>query len=565
MKKRILIVDDLSIFREPITMALESSGFRAISAASGHQALEEIQKNISPFDLFLIDYSMPGMSGVELIEKIKIDPAWRNIPIIMLTDIAEKEVVSKAISLGVSDYVLKSSFSLDILIDKVKNIVFFGDSPSTSPATSEEKNDSPASLKTQRYETKLSEALVLSRVKKSLFSNVLPSTVFRALALADSPDKDCFLLADTIKSEPNLATRIMRSANSAQFSHSNRKIANIEEAVSIVGFSAIKDIIATSFFFQTDEEQSEFSRHYAALWKHSFCTARLMDTLHKNSEHNSSANLTGLCHDFAEMMVQQVFPEEYQQMYEICQETEDNFYKSFEQTFVIAYSELMEKICAWLELPEAVASTLQIYHRRMAKQSNKSTPLAASLGCCHLLANGLGFLHPLQDFLAATSQRELETAFGIDSPPFEVGSELREEIATAFRGLSSTEEQEEFAVDREISKTILYYRQSSLSSFDSLRAFLENFLLLERIRDIPEPAQLKNKDGLLLVFSSAAEVMRHLEEILDLNKQTCAIKVFCAGSTAELEDYDIPALYSLPISTRAVREIFTLEEGESAF
>ena len=119
-KKRILLIDDLAIFREPIAMALEAAGYKVISAESGFDALKEVQSSVTPFDLILVDYSMPGMDGLTFLTRARGYPSTQLTAAIMLTEAADKEVVVKAMELGVKDYVLKSAFSLTALLEKVE-------------------------------------------------------------------------------------------------------------------------------------------------------------------------------------------------------------------------------------------------------------------------------------------------------------------------------------------------------------------------------------------------------------------------------------------------------------
>lgn len=114
-KHRILVVDDQAIFREPILTALTASGYQVIGAESGFDAIELLKQHATPFDLILLDFSMPSMNGLTFLEKLRKSP-WSDTQVVMLTSLAEKELVVAAGSLGVRDYVLKSTFSMDELL-----------------------------------------------------------------------------------------------------------------------------------------------------------------------------------------------------------------------------------------------------------------------------------------------------------------------------------------------------------------------------------------------------------------------------------------------------------------
>lgn len=119
-KKRILVVDDLAIFREPISIALKSHGFNAITAVSGMDALTFIKTQSEPIDLLIIDYLMPAMNGLNFLQQARSMHQVKNAPAIFLTDMEDKDVMNKASTLGVNDYILKSKFTINTLIEKVR-------------------------------------------------------------------------------------------------------------------------------------------------------------------------------------------------------------------------------------------------------------------------------------------------------------------------------------------------------------------------------------------------------------------------------------------------------------
>jgi len=122
-KKRILLVDDSALFCEPITIGLSSEGYKVCVAADGGEAMKILDVQIQPFDLFILDYSMPGMNGIQFLTHARSYPGLAKIPVIMLTGSAEKETIIEALWAGVNDYVLKADFSLTALFEKVKMII----------------------------------------------------------------------------------------------------------------------------------------------------------------------------------------------------------------------------------------------------------------------------------------------------------------------------------------------------------------------------------------------------------------------------------------------------------
>ncbi|MFH1746429.1 MAG: response regulator [Planctomycetota bacterium] len=115
-----LVVDDSMTIRRIVIKALSIVGIiDATEAADGLEALKAIKQDNS-FDLILLDWNMPNMSGIETLRALR--QAGKNIPVIMVTTEAEKSRVIEAIKTGANDYLIKP-FSPDQLAAKVKNVL----------------------------------------------------------------------------------------------------------------------------------------------------------------------------------------------------------------------------------------------------------------------------------------------------------------------------------------------------------------------------------------------------------------------------------------------------------
>jgi signal transduction histidine kinase/DNA-binding response OmpR family regulator len=101
----VLIVDDERHNRELLEIMLKPEGFLLLSAASGEEALALVARQ--PPDLILLDVMMPGMSGYDVAAKIKSDPATKNIPVIMLTALDDRNARMLGLSAGAEDFLTK--------------------------------------------------------------------------------------------------------------------------------------------------------------------------------------------------------------------------------------------------------------------------------------------------------------------------------------------------------------------------------------------------------------------------------------------------------------------------
>ncbi len=116
----ILIVDDEASIRDMVGITLDLAGFKSISAATAYEAHVSVIDN-KP-DLVLLDWMLPGGSGIELARRLRGDEATTNIPIIMLTAKASEDNKVQGLSEGVDDYVTKP-FSPRELVARIKTVL----------------------------------------------------------------------------------------------------------------------------------------------------------------------------------------------------------------------------------------------------------------------------------------------------------------------------------------------------------------------------------------------------------------------------------------------------------
>jgi two-component system chemotaxis response regulator CheY len=117
----ILVVDDSTTMRRILSKTLARLGFHETSeAADGRAALERMQA--SPVDLVIVDWHMPGMSGIDLVRTIRSTPALQHVPILMVTANAAPDDIVRAVRSGITGYVVKP-FTGDTLAEKVAAVL----------------------------------------------------------------------------------------------------------------------------------------------------------------------------------------------------------------------------------------------------------------------------------------------------------------------------------------------------------------------------------------------------------------------------------------------------------
>lgn len=111
--KTILLVEDENDLRFVIKTTLESPKYRILEAQDGRKALEILRSE--PVDLVLLDWMMPGLSGIGVAKALREDPATAKVPIIMVTARSQRADIEKGRSLGAYAYLVKPFSPLELL------------------------------------------------------------------------------------------------------------------------------------------------------------------------------------------------------------------------------------------------------------------------------------------------------------------------------------------------------------------------------------------------------------------------------------------------------------------
>ena len=150
-QQRVLVVDDVEENRDMLCRRLKRKGFTAVSAESGEQALEMLDRE--RFDLVLLDWMMPGMSGLEVLEKIRHSYGQTDLPVVMTTARSESEDVVQALERGANDYVSKP-FDFKVLVARLKTHITVKEEAEAKGPTTIDISDGvePGTLVDGRYE-----------------------------------------------------------------------------------------------------------------------------------------------------------------------------------------------------------------------------------------------------------------------------------------------------------------------------------------------------------------------------------------------------------------------------
>ncbi|MBI4837162.1 MAG: response regulator [Candidatus Portnoybacteria bacterium] len=119
MNKKILIVEDDKFLRELIAKKIGAEGYVAVEAKDGEEGLKKIEEE-KP-DLVLLDLVLPNMTGFDILASVKENPLLSEVPIVVLSNLGQRDDVDKAIGLGAQDFLIKAHFTPQEIVEKIKS------------------------------------------------------------------------------------------------------------------------------------------------------------------------------------------------------------------------------------------------------------------------------------------------------------------------------------------------------------------------------------------------------------------------------------------------------------
>lgn len=119
--KKILIAEDEEILLDVLKDRFEDEGWEVVTASNGEEVIQSLGKD--NFNLVLLDLLMTQKDGFSVLEDVKKDPALKDIPIIVLSNLGGEEDIKKALALGAKDYFVKTQHPMSEIVEKANKYV----------------------------------------------------------------------------------------------------------------------------------------------------------------------------------------------------------------------------------------------------------------------------------------------------------------------------------------------------------------------------------------------------------------------------------------------------------
>lgn len=122
MARALLIIEDDNFLQGLEAKKMKKEGYDVYTASNSVEAFRILDKKIK-IDMILLDLMLPDVDGFEILRKVRAMPEVSSTPVIVFSNLSEESDIKKAQELGISEFMIKSNFTLDQLAEQVKTIL----------------------------------------------------------------------------------------------------------------------------------------------------------------------------------------------------------------------------------------------------------------------------------------------------------------------------------------------------------------------------------------------------------------------------------------------------------
>ncbi len=555
MSQRVLVVDDMAIVREPIAASLSDAGFEIRQASNGKEALLLMTDWVP--QLILLDVAMPEMDGLTMLAKLRELPSFKDLPVILLTAVSDRDAVRKAAALGIRDYLLKSSFSLKDLLGRVNKHIAGAARPAEVPVrsasviqpaqTSRQAQVSQSQTdrtlaKTSDKEFRVippraaqpapapstqtpipsriktdSERFVLltreqtqSRLAEIASVRTCAGIVAQVTALANSPRSDVTDIVRVIEADPVMAAKVLQMANSAAYRSKFTRLSGIEDAVRKIGMRAIQNLAISVGIFDAFPPDAADGFNTMRCWQHSFAVASMMRILLAGwaDEDRERGALAGLCHELGEIVLRQYFAAEYELIISHAQSTGMPRHAVELSALSMRHADLVAEVLTRIGLPPNITMPIMRFHDGgVTGISADDSKIVKTMQFAEWMANGMLLSVSMDAPVGPINRADLRRLCG-DAPMPELNM-LRTEVLTTTNFLARLPAADEARFLRPIrprqNLQIWYAHHQSYADADPLASVFDLLGNLQVEDHLPKTAEDIERQDAFFVASPVPE------------------------------------------------------------
>ncbi len=309
----VLVADDQEIFREPIAAVLREHGFKTLLASNGQEALQAALAHHP--DAILIELAMPGMDGVRWLRALRANIRTKSTPVLALSAVARREVIESARRAGLDDYLLKTRFSVDDLLLRIRKCTRPGTAARGAPrlpaiSGTPAAPDAAAAVADVQVPA-LTRNEVLERLRSHAELHPMPAVLRHVLATTNNAAASVNEIVAAVRLDQALVLKVMRVANSSLYS-SGARAHNPTEAVRRIGIAGVRNAVAAITAIDHFGQVAVGGLNLDRFWQHSLATALLAQQIAAacKAPNGDDVFLAGLLHDAGRLMLGTLFPEQ---------------------------------------------------------------------------------------------------------------------------------------------------------------------------------------------------------------------------------------------------------------
>ncbi len=119
--KKILIIEDDTFLQGLAANKLQADGFEVNTASNGNEALTTLDQEA--YDAIILDLMLPDISGYEILKQIRARETNNQIPVLIFSNLSDDKDIKQGLDLGATDFLVKANFTLEELVEKVRNSI----------------------------------------------------------------------------------------------------------------------------------------------------------------------------------------------------------------------------------------------------------------------------------------------------------------------------------------------------------------------------------------------------------------------------------------------------------
>lgn len=448
----ILLAEDMAIFREPIDALLKRDGYQTVTAADGQEAIALL--NAQAPDLVLLDLRLPKTDGLQVLSHIRASPRLRHTPVIVLSAHADRREVTEAARLGVSAYLLKSSFSLAQLIKAIRRALDPApaepaanrtSTPTAQPtAAATEATPAPAASSNteppapadpaaalRSIKPILTRAELLERVERAADLKALSPTVTNVIKLTSSAHTSIDAVARAIAQDQAIALKVLKLANSSVYTRGD-PVDSVHKAVVRIGIAQIRQaVLNIAVVDRFANPQFDPFLNTTLFWEHSLACGVISSALAQatGGRDGDAAFTMGLLHDVGRVIYAQEIGEQYLRVLQTARSLALPLEQVETRMLILSHADVMDRVLHLWNFPKDLTIPIVLHHLSPGNARSVAPQHVAEifrLGLANRLAHALLLGSSGNDAIYPT--HELVAALNLSAAAFKrIAAEARQQ------------------------------------------------------------------------------------------------------------------------------------------